>query len=98
MNKIGDRLKEIRKEKNLTQQGLGDILCVSKQAIANIESGHNKPSIEFISKLIENLGVNSNWFISGKGEMFIAPEYEDIKSEVLDKVDEILIKYGIKKL
>ena len=77
--------------KNLT------VLGVSKQAVANIESEHNKPSIEFISKLIENLGVNSNWYITGNGDMFNALEFEDVRDEVLEKVDEILIKYGIKK-
>lgn len=97
MQKISDRLKEIRKVKNLTQQELGAILNVSKQAIANIESGHNKPSIEIVSKLIENLDVDANWFLVGKGDMFFAPENEELLSEVLDEVNRILIKYGVKK-
>lgn len=97
MTTIGNRTKKIRTEKRLTQAELGKLLGVSKQAVANIESEHNKPSIEFISKLIENLGVNSNWYITGNGDMFNALEFEDVRDEVLEKVDEILIKYGIKK-
>lgn len=97
MEKISERFKKIRKAKNLTQQDLGSILDVSKQAIANIESGHNKPSIEIISKLIENLNVNANWLIVGKDNMFFAVEDEDNFKEVLEEVNQILIKYGIKK-
>ena len=96
MSTIGNRLKKIRTEKDLTQADFGQILGVSKQAIANVESGHNNPSIELINKLIEILGVNSNWLITGKGEMF-AHKFEDVKNEVLEEVDKILIKYGIKK-
>ena len=95
MKNISNRLKTIRTEKHLTQQGLADIVNVSKQAVANIESGHNKPSIEFISKLIENLQVNANWLIVGQGNMFIAPKYEDVKDEILNEVEEMLRKRGI---
>ena len=96
MSDLAERLKEIRRTKNLTQQELGQILGVTKQAVANVESGHNKPSIEFISKLIENLNINSNWFLIGQGEMFNASEFEDVKNEVLEEVNKILSKYGIK--
>ena len=57
MSDLAERLKEIRRTKNLTQQELGQILGVTKQAVANVESEHNKPSIEFVSKLIENLNI-----------------------------------------
>ena len=97
MSNLSERLKQIRKAKDLTQQELGELLDVSKQAVANVESGHNKPSIEFISKLIENLNINSNWFLIGQGEMFNASEFEDVKNEVLEEVNKILSKYGIKK-
>lgn len=98
MEEIGQRLKLIRREKHLTQEGMGKVLGVSKQAVANIEGGYNNPSIDFIGKLIQNFSVNANWFITGEGEMFNAPKYEDVKDEILAEVDSVLAKYGIKKL
>ena len=92
---IGERLKKIRSSKHLTQVALGECLGVSKQAVANIESGHNNPSIEFISKLIENLNVNSNWLISEVGQMFNAPKFEDIEDVMEAKVMAILKKQGV---
>ena len=97
MSNLSERLKQIRKAKNLTQQELGDLLDVSKQAVANVESGHNKPSIEFISKLIENLNINSNWFLIGKGSMFNAQEFEEVQDELTLKVEAILRKNGLMK-
>lgn len=93
MSNIGNRLKQIRTEKRLTQEGLGKIISVTKQAIANIESLHNKPSVEIISKLIENLDVNANWFITGKGKMFNSTEPSD--DELATKVRKILKDEGI---
>ena len=98
MTTIGIRTKKIRSEKRLTQAELGNIIGVSKQAVANIESEHNKPSIDFIGKLIENLNVNSNWYITGNGKMFNPPQYEQVRDEILKEVDEILKKYGVKNI
>ncbi|MDO5306871.1 MAG: helix-turn-helix transcriptional regulator [bacterium] len=95
MTTIGSRLKQIRTEKHLTQVELGELIGVSKQAIANVEGCHSNPSIEFMSKLIENLNVNSNWFITGKGSMFNPPEFEDVKTEILSEVNRMLAERGL---
>ena len=92
---VGSRLKKIRKAKGLTQQAFGELISVSKQAVANIECGHSNPSLDFISKLIENMDINSNWLIAGKGEMFNAPKYEDVKSEIMAQVQKMLDDRGI---
>lgn len=95
MTTLNERLKKIRAKKHLTQSALGEIVGVSKQAIANIESCHSNPSINFIGKLIENLNVNSNWFITGKGNMFNSPKFEDVEDEFTQKVEAILRKHNI---
>lgn len=95
MTTIGERLKKIRASKHLTQGALGECLGLSKQAISNVESGHNNPSIEFISKLIENLNVNSNWLISEVGQMFNAPKFEEVEDVMEAKVLAILKKQGV---
>ena len=42
---IGKRVKEIRKDKNMTQDMLAKDLEVNRSTIANIESGRNKETI-----------------------------------------------------
>ena len=97
MEKIGERLKQIRKNKNLTQTAFGEILGVTKQAVANVESCHSNPSMEFLYKLIEKFNVNANWLITGKGEVFIQNSTEKINSgQELDlRVKQILKKARI---
>ena len=95
---IGERLQKARKTLKLSQEDISTQIGISYRAYSSYEREDRKPSIEFLEKLVVQYNLNLNWLIAGKGEMFISPEYEDIKAEVLDKVDEILIKYGIKKL
>ena len=98
MTSIGLRLKQIRTEKHLTQAVLGKIIGVSKQAVANVESSHSNPSIEFMSKLFENLDINLNWFICGKGEMFNqneAQQDEQLENLVAQIVDRKMKERGL---
>lgn len=95
MTTIAERLKEIRKEKRMTQTELGEVLGVTKQAIASAEVGNNNPSIKFISKLITDLNVNANWLIAGIGEPFLETPEDDERITAI--VDEVLKKYGLIK-
>ena len=94
METIGERLKQIRKDCKLTQSEFGNALGVTKQAIANVESNHSNPSIDFLCKLIEIYNININWLISGIGETFIQKKsVENISTEEFEtKVKEILKK------
>jgi len=93
MTNISARLKRIRYEQRLTQSGLGEIVGLSKQSIANIENGHNNPSTELVIKLIEKLNINANWFLAGEGEMYISQKPEDFSV----KVREVLKSEGLIK-
>lgn len=46
-----DELKELRKQNNITQEGLSKLLEVPKRTIENWEGGINKPP-EYVQKLI----------------------------------------------
>ena len=94
MSTIAERLKEVRKEKRMTQTELGEKLGVTKQAIANVECEKNNPSIEIISKLICNLNINANWLIAGVGEMFITSGAQ--KDELKSTIIEVLKDLGIR--
>lgn len=95
MTTIGSRLKQIRNEKHLTQAALGNILGVSKQAIANVESSHSNPSVELMSKLFENLDINLNFLICGSGSMFNSPEFEQVEGSLTQMVEKILRKHNV---
>lgn len=51
MEKMNNRIKELRKEKNMTQEELAQILCVTRQTINAIENNKYNPTLELALKL-----------------------------------------------
>lgn len=97
MKSQGSRLKEIRSQLRLSQEEFGKQIGLTRAAIAAVEAGNNKFSNDVLCKLILTFNVNINYLLVGKGCIFNAPEFEDVKAEILNEVNEILVKYGIKK-
>jgi transcriptional regulator with XRE-family HTH domain len=54
---FGQRLKELRKAKNLTQERLAELLEVSVESVSNMERGIYAPSFETLEKLSAALNV-----------------------------------------
>jgi transcriptional regulator with XRE-family HTH domain len=54
---IGKKIASLRKENNLTQMELADIMGVSYQAVSNWERGNSMPDISKLSELTTALGV-----------------------------------------
>ena len=50
-NKISDRFKAVRSELNLTQQGLAQMLLLSRNYIAQIEMGAREPTVRVVNAL-----------------------------------------------
>ncbi|MBR2614961.1 MAG: helix-turn-helix transcriptional regulator [Clostridia bacterium] len=63
MNKFAERLKELREEKNLTQNELGIEVGVSQAAIARWEEGKRSPNLEAIIALAKFFDVTSDYLI-----------------------------------
>lgn len=58
-------------ENNLTSTKFADVIGVQRSSISHILSGRNKPSFDFIEKmLVAYPKLNAQWLITGKGNMF----------------------------
>lgn len=68
MQELKDRLKYARKNANITQLELANIIGISQGSISDLESGRNKTSVN-ITKFAEVLKVNPHWLATGQGEM-----------------------------
>lgn len=66
-----ENLKSIRKELDLSVAKFADKLEMSASTLTGYERGERTPSIKLFTQLSIKLGVNLNWFVSGKGPMFI---------------------------
>lgn len=60
---IGERIKELRGEKGLTQQALARDIGVSQKAVDYWERGINEPKASYIVKLADYFGVSADFLL-----------------------------------
>lgn len=66
MDHLGTRLKQLRKNKNITQQQLAELIGVSKTSIIYWEKGDNLPKHDSLITLGKVLGVSPTYLMQGK--------------------------------
>lgn len=64
--KIGKFIQELRKEKNMTQQELGELLGVTDRSISNWENGKYMPDLSLFKPICDTLDININELLSGE--------------------------------
>ena len=57
---IGEKIKELRKGKNMTQEDLAELLNVSISAVSQWEIGKTMPDITFISHICNIFDVSAD--------------------------------------
>ena len=80
--KIGKFIAELRKQKNMTQQQLGDEIGVSFKTISKWETGKGMPDLSLLKPLSDCLGITINELLNGEKIQ---------KEEYIDKLEENII-------
>ena len=70
---LGNRVKQARKLKGLSQERLGELVGLTQAAVGALEKRDSEHSSKAF-QLAEVLGVSPAWLISGKGAMLDRPE------------------------
>lgn len=95
MSTVGNRLKKIRKELNISQEEFGIKINISRAGIAAVEADKNKFSQDSLYKLMTIFNINLNYLIGGAGPMFNLDNKEAIKEEILLEVNKMLKQKGL---
>ena len=67
-----DQLIKILTHFNISATRFADEIGVQRSSISHILSGRNKPSYDFIVKVLEKYpSLDSLWLLTGKGEMMV---------------------------
>lgn len=66
MNRFGELIAAMRREKNMTQTELAQTLGISKQAVSNWERGKRFPDVVLIEDLARTLGVSPAELFKGE--------------------------------
>lgn len=67
--KIGMFLRELRKEKQLTQEQLSEILGVTSRSISRWENGVNMPDFDMVIEVTHYFDVSIEEFLDGERKM-----------------------------
>lgn len=68
------RLKLLRKENNLTQNDLGEIMGISEQAISHYEKAKRSPDTDMIIKIASHFNISIDYFLGTANERCTADE------------------------
>lgn len=78
---LGERIVNLRKQKNLSQQKLADILFVSDKTVSSWEINRTEPSLEMIVNLSKLFDCTPSYLIYGNINR------SDIETEIKIKID-----------
>lgn len=67
--KIGGFLRELRKERGLTQEQLSEILGVTNRSISRWENGVNMPDFDLVIEITKYFDVKIEEFLDGERKM-----------------------------
>ncbi len=93
---IGKRIANLRKEKNLKQDNLAEMLNVSPQAVSKWENDLTCPDISILPSLAKILGVSVDELLSGKQE--IEPVVTLVPEEKRKDIKEMMIRITVESV
>lgn len=78
-----ERLQRVMGHYNLSAAAFSEQIGVQRSSISHLLSGRNKPSLDFVMRVIRTYPeVNLYWLLNGKGN-FPANESEDIQASTV---------------
>lgn len=100
--KIGSFIAECRKEKQITQQNLADMLNITNKAVSKWENGYGLPDITLLTDLASILGVSVDEILNGEKKEDSVSKVTDINmvtttDKIISNNSDVLIKYFVHK-
>lgn len=83
-----DKIEKVLLYLGISPSQFADELGVQRSGISHILSERNKPSLEFIQKvLMKYKEINPEWLMTGKGEMLRGSVQRSLFSQTPDEID-----------
>lgn len=96
---IGARITELRKEKQLSQGQLADLLGVSRQAVSKWENDQTSPDTLNLIKIADALDTEVEFLATGNKPVYLpAPVVVNVAEKVDRIVERVVEKPVIKKV
>lgn len=87
-----NRIKQIRKEKNLTQVEFGERIGVKGNTVTNYETGLRNPTDAVILSICREFNVNEDWLRNGTGDIYKEKDgsFSELLVELEDSDDDFI--------
>lgn len=89
---IGNRIRDAREEKGMTQQQLAEKVGLTVVAISNIETGGRNPSFKNIAEICHTLGMSLD-YLASPDRSDKSKSYIDEINVKLSSLDELDLEY-----
>lgn len=90
MNTIGERLKQLRKDRNITMKELADTTKISKGNLSSYENNKFKPSADALILIADFFNVSIDWLLKGTSNL----NYSNIIKTPLPTIKEMIQEYS----
>ncbi len=78
------RISKIIDAEKLSPAKFADMIGVQRSSISHVLSGRNKPSLDFIQKILREFkNLNTDWLLFGHGNMYKMEDNPEAKEEKL---------------
>lgn len=84
--KIGNYLRELRKQKNMTQEELAEHFGVTGRSVSRWETGANLPDLSLLVEIADFYNIDLSDIING-GEADNAPEKDNRINDIVEYAD-----------
>ena len=92
------RLQKVIDFYNLSASGFADKIGVQRSSISHILSGRNKPSLDFVMKVLKEFpDVELYWLLNGKGS-FPADTKSEAKTDATENINSSAIAEDSKEI
>ena len=87
---LGKRIKELRKNRNLTQEKLAEMIDIETCSLSAIESGRYYPAFPTIEKIASSLNYDLNIFFDYKHLKTKEEKIKEIQTQISSQPEEII--------
>ncbi len=84
---FGERLKDLRVQKDMTQEDVASKLFVTKQAVSRWENGNCLPDVASLGKLAEIFDVNIDYLLTGNENIKVVEKETVVEKEKIVEVE-----------
>lgn len=90
---VGDKLRTLRNERNLSQDRLAKKVSVTRASIATYESGNRLPSLYVLVRLARALGVTTDYLLGVSSDKTSFLNVSGLTPKQIESLDLIIENY-----